>query len=62
MDIKNVGGQDQVMKSRYTVQGHNDKEKNTLIQNYPSLRQLKVRFVLAVSGLIKFKVWTVCVA
>lgn len=46
------------MKVQCVIQGHKDREKGTLIDNYPTFRHRSVRMVLSGTDLMQFKIWT----
>lgn len=62
MEIKNVGTSEQNVKAWNVVQGEKDKEKATLIQNSPTIREHSVRPVQFSHGMKGYRIWTQDVA
>lgn len=62
MEIRNAGTSEQTYKAGFVVQGHRDKEKDSIIHNSPTLRHKSVRMVLSIAGLRGFNIWTLDVS
>lgn len=56
--IKNKGTGKEVLKARYVVQGHMDREKNLLVHNSPTVSQQSIRLLIAIATIFGFEIWS----
>lgn len=56
--IKHVGTNNAKFKSRYVLQGHNDKEKPFIVHNISTLRQSSTKIILSTSAVLNFRIFS----
>ena len=56
--IKNVGTNEEILKARFVLDGHKDKEKRSIVHNATTLKQSSIRILLALAAIFKFDIWS----
>lgn len=56
--VKNKGLPNELLKARYVVQGHTDREKNILVHASTTARQHSTRLLVALAATMKLRMWT----
>jgi hypothetical protein len=56
--IKNGGTDQEILKARFVLGGHKDRDKMNLVHNATTLKQSSVRLLLALSAVLGFELWT----
>jgi hypothetical protein len=58
MTIKEANSDKEVVKARYVVQGHRDRDKAFLVHNYTNTRQASTKIIMCIAAVVGFRVWT----
>ena len=57
LTLKNVGSDTQRAKARFVAQGHRDKEKRVMVDNFTSLRQSSTRLIISIAAVKGFRIF-----
>lgn len=57
--IKHKESGKDVLRARFVVSGHRDREKNSLVHNSTNLKQSSIRTIIALATILGFDVWSV---
>ena len=57
--IKKDGSDEEILKARFVLGGHRDKNSRTIVHNASTLKQSSIRMLLALAAIIGFNVWSI---
>jgi hypothetical protein len=58
MTIKEANTDKEVVKARYVVQGHRDRDKAFLVHNSTNMRQAPTKIIMSIAAIFGLRVWT----
>ncbi len=58
LSINEKEGEDPIYKARLVIMGHQDPEKGRIVNEAPTVTRSSVRLIIALSKILRFKLWT----